>query len=303
MRQFNEDTLTDAVVGRLKDAGNPRFKQLMASLVKHLHAFAREVELTEEEWFEGIKFLTATGKMCDDRRQEFILLSDVLGLSMMVVALNHKTPPGATEATVLGPFFAHGAPEFEYGADLRQGATLRGEDTYVTGRVLSMDGKPIPNATLDIWQAKADGIYDVQDPKAEFELRGRVRANAKGEYAFKSYKPKFYSVPDDGPVGELLRATGNHKMRPAHMHAIVSAPGYQQVITHVFVEGDPYLDSDAVFAVKDSLIGKYRKVDSPEEAQRLGMPNPFVKLEWDFRLAPDAGVKARNTIAPSDAFA
>jgi catechol 1,2-dioxygenase len=222
---------------------------------------------------------------------------------MMVVALNHKTPPGATEATVLGPFFAHGAPEFEYGADLRQGAALKGEDTYVTGRVLSIDGKPIANAALDIWQAKADGIYDVQDPKAEFELRGRVRANPNGEYAFKSYKPKFYSVPDDGPVGELLRASGNHKMRPAHMHAIVSAPGYQQVITHVFVDGDPYLDSDAVFAVKDSLIGKYRKVDSSEEAKRLGMPNPFVKLEWDFRLAPDAGVKARKTIAPSDAFA
>jgi hydroxyquinol 1,2-dioxygenase len=303
MRQFNEDTLTDAVIARLKETKNPRFRQIMTGLVKHLHAFAREVELTEEEWFEGIKFLTATGKMCDDKRQEFILLSDVLGLSMMVVALNHKTPPGATEATVLGPFFAHGAPEFEYGADLRQGATLKGEDTYVTGRVLSIDGKPIANAALDIWQAKADGIYDVQDPKAEFELRGRVRANPNGEYAFKSYKPKFYSVPDDGPVGELLRASGNHKMRPAHMHAIVSAPGYQQVITHVFVDGDPYLDSDAVFAVKDSLIGKYRKVDSSEEAKRLGMPNPFVKLEWDFRLAPDAGVKARKTIAPSDAFA
>jgi hydroxyquinol 1,2-dioxygenase len=303
MRQFNEDTLTDAVIARLKETKNPRFRQIMTGLVKHLHAFAREVELTEEEWFEGIKFLTATGKMCDDKRQEFILLSDVLGLSMMVVALNHKTPPGATEATVLGPFFAHGAPEFEYGADLRQGAALKGEDTYVTGRVLSIDGKPIANAALDIWQAKADGIYDVQDPKAEFELRGRVRANPNGEYAFKSYKPKFYSVPDDGPVGELLRASGNHKMRPAHMHAIVSAPGYQQVITHVFVDGDPYLDSDAVFAVKDSLIGKYRKVDSSEEAKRLGMPNPFVKLEWDFRLAPDAGVKARKTIAPSDAFA
>ncbi|TAK87105.1 MAG: hydroxyquinol 1,2-dioxygenase [Betaproteobacteria bacterium] len=303
MRQFNEDTLTDAVVARLKDTENPRFRQVMTSLVKHLHAFAREVGLTEEEWFEGIKFLTATGKMCDDKRQEFILLSDVLGLSMMVVALNHKTPPGATEATVLGPFFAHGAPEFESGADLRQGATMKGEDTYVTGRVLSTDGKPIPNAALDIWQAKADGIYDVQDPNAEFELRGRVKADAKGEFAFKSYKPKFYSVPDDGPVGELLRATGNHKMRPAHMHAIVSAPGYQQVITHVFVDGDPYLDSDAVFAVKDSLIGKYSKVDSPEEAKRLGMPNPFTKLEWDFRLAPESGVKARKTIAPSDAFA
>jgi len=301
MRQFNEDNLTDAVIARLKDVENPRFKQLMTSLVKHVHAFAREVELTEEEWFEGIKFLTATGKMCDDKRQEFILLSDVLGLSMMVVALNHKTQPGATEATVLGPFFAHGAPEFEYGADLREGATLKGEDTYVTGRVLSVDGKPIPNAALDIWQAKADGIYDVQEANAEFELRGRVKANARGEFAFKTYKPAFYGVPTDGPVGRLLDAMGRHPMRPAHMHAIVAAPGYEKVITHVFVEGDPYLDSDAVFAVKDSLVGSYRKVDSPAEAKQLGMPNPFLRLDWDFRLAPAGPARARKTIAASDA--
>src|SRR5688572_5513309 len=170
MRQFNEDTLTDAVIARLKDAKNPRFRQIITSLVKHAHAFAREVELTEEEWFEGIKFLTATGQKCDDKRQEFILLSDVIGLSMMVVAINNKTVPGATEATVLGPFFAHGAPEFEYGADLTRNATLRGEPTWVSGRVLSVDGKPIPNATLDIWQAKADGIYDIQNPDAQFEL-------------------------------------------------------------------------------------------------------------------------------------
>jgi hydroxyquinol 1,2-dioxygenase len=303
MRQFTEENLTEAVVARLKDVENPRFKQIMTSAIRHLHAFAREVQLTEEEWFEGIKFLTAVGQKCDDKRQEVILLSDVLGLSMMVVALNHKTAPGATEATVLGPFFAHGAPEFDYGADLRQGCTVKGEDVYVTGRILSTDGRPIANAVLDVWQAKADGVYDVQDPKAEFELRGRVKANSKGEYAFRSYKPKFYGVPVDGPVGDLLRAMGRHPMRPAHMHAIVSAPGYQQVITHVFVEGDPYLDSDAVFAVKDSLIGKYRKVDSPEEAKKLGMPNPFLKLEWDFHLAPDSGVKARQTIAPSDAIA
>ncbi|MFL6573852.1 MAG: dioxygenase [Burkholderiales bacterium] len=302
MRQFTEDTLTDAVVARLKKADDPRFRQIMTSAVKHLHAFAREVQLTEEEWFEGIKFLTAVGQKCDDKRQEFILLSDILGLSMMIVALNHKTIPGATEATVLGPFFAHGAKEYEYDADLREGASLKGEDVYVSGRVLSLDGRPVPNALLDIWQAKADGIYDVQT-EGEFELRGRVKANAKGDYAFKSYKPKFYSVPIDGPVGELIRATGNHHMRPAHMHAIVSAPGYQPVITHVFVEGDPYLDGDAVFAVKDSLIGTYRKVDDPAEAKRLGMPNPFLRLDWDFRLAPDAGVKARKVIAPSDAVA
>jgi catechol 1,2-dioxygenase len=203
---------------------------------------------------------------------------------------------------VLGPFFAHGAKEYEYGADLREGASMKGEDVYVSGRVLSLDGRPVANAVLDIWQAKADGIYDVQT-EGEFELRGRVKANAKGEYALKSYKPKFYSVPVDGPVGDLIRATGNHHMRPAHMHAIVSAPGYQPVITHVFVEGDPYLDGDAVFAVKDSLIGKYRRLDDAAEAKRLGMPNPFLRLDWDFRLAPDAGAKARKVIAPSDAVA
>ena len=302
MRQFNEDTLTAAVIERLKDTKDKRFREVMTSAVKHLHAFAREVHLTEEEWFEGIKFLTAVGQKCDDKRQEFILLSDILGLSMMVCALNHKTAPGATEATVLGPFFAHGAKEYAYDGDLREGCTIKGEDTLVSGRVLTTAGKPIPNATLDIWQAKADGIYDVQTG-GEFELRGRVRANAKGEFAFKSYKPKFYSVPDDGPVGELLRATGNHKMRPAHMHAVVSAPGHQQVITHVFVEGDPYLDDDAVYAVKNSLVGKYKKVNNAAEAKKLGMSNPFLKLEWDFSLAPERGVKARKVIAPSDAVA
>ena len=302
MRQFNEDNLTDEVVARLKKTKNPRLREIMQSAVKHLHAFAQEVKLTEEEWFEGIKFLTAVGQKCDDKRQEFILLSDILGLSMMLVSVNHKTAPGATEATVLGPFFAHGAKEYGYGADLRAGATQKGEDVWVSGRVLSVDGKPVPNAALDIWQAKADGIYDLQTG-GEFELRGRVKANEKGEYAFASYKPKFYSVPIDGPVGDLIRATTNYHMRPAHMHAIVSAPGYQQVVTHVFVEGDPHLDGDAVFAVKNSLVGKYKKVNDTAEAKKLGMPNPFLKLSWDFRLSPDKGVKARKKIAASDAMA
>jgi len=304
MRQFNEDTLTNEVVARLKKTKNPRLREIMTSLVKHVHAFAREVHLTEEEWFEGIKFLTSVGQKCDGKRQEFILLSDILGLSMMVVALNHKTGPGATEATVLGPFFAHGAKEFGYGADLREGATMKGEDVWVSGRVLSVDGKPIPNAALDIWQAKADGIYDLQT-EGEFELRGRVKANAKGEYAFASYKPNFYSIPIDGPVGDMVRATTNNHMRPAHMHAIVSAPGHQQVITHVFVEGDPHLDGDAVYAVKNSLVGKYKKVNNPEQAKKLGLSNPFLKLTWDFHLSPDrAGAKkARKKIAASDAVA
>jgi len=303
MRQFNEDTLTDAVVARLKKTKSPRLKQIMSSAVKHLHAFARDVKLTEEEWFEGIKFMTAVGQKCDDKRQEFILLSDVLGLSMMIVALNHKTLPGATEATVLGPFFAHGAKEYGYGGDLREGCTVKGEDVWVSGRVLGTNGKPVPNAVIDVWQAKADGIYDVQEPDAEFELRGRVKANARGEYAFASYKPKFYSIPMDGPVGDLTRNTTNNHMRPAHMHAIASAPGYQQVITHVFVEGDPYLDGDAVFAVKDSLIAKYKKVNNAAEAKKHGLPNPFLTLNFDFHLSPSGKAKARKVIAPSDAVA
>jgi hydroxyquinol 1,2-dioxygenase len=302
-RQFNEDNLTQAVVARLAKVKDARFKKVMTSAIKHLHAFARDVQLTEEEWFEGIKFLTAVGQKCDDKRQEFILLSDVLGLSMMIVALNHKTAPGATEATVLGPFFAHGAKEYGYGGDLREGATMKGDDVWVSGRVLGTDGKPVANAALDIWQAKADGIYDVQDADAEFELRGRVKANARGEYAFASYKPKFYSIPMDGPVGDLVTKTSRNHMRPAHMHAIVSAPGYQQVITHVFVHGDPYLDGDAVFAVKDSLVAKYRKVTDAAEAKKLGMPAPFLKLNWDFHLSPAGKVKARKVIAPSDAIA
>ena len=301
MRQLTDRNLTDAVIARLADVKDPRFKQIMTSLIKHLHAFARDVELTEEEWFEGIKFLTAIGQKCDDKRQEFILLSDVLGLSSLVVAINHPMPVGATESTVLGPFYVHGTAEFEYGADLTNNATLHGEPTWVTGRVLSIDGKPIVSATLDVWQARANGVYDIQDPDSEFELRGRLHTNADGRYAFRTYKPAFYGVPTDGPVGEILNRMGRHPMRPAHMHFIVSAPGYQQVISHVFVAGDPYLDSDTVFAVKNSLIAEFKKVDSPEEASKLGMPSPFLRLDWDFRLAPATAAKARATIAASDA--
>jgi protocatechuate 3,4-dioxygenase beta subunit len=301
MKTYSEAELADGVIARMEDVKDPRFKQIMSSLVKHLHAFAREVELTEEEWFEGIKFLTAVGQMCDDKRQEFILLSDVLGLSSLVDMINHRLPSGATASTVLGPFFVHGAPEFPFGADLTRDATVRGEDTWVSGRVLSVDGRPLPGATIDVWQARANGVYDIQDPSGGFELRGRTRADAQGRYAFHTYKPQFYGVPTDGPVGRILDRMGRHPMRPAHMHFIVEAPGYQQVVSHVFVKGDPYLDSDTVFAVKESLIAEFRTVDSPAEAEKLGMPNPFLRLDWDFRLAPAGAGKTRTVIAASDA--
>jgi catechol 1,2-dioxygenase len=303
MRHVTEQTLADAVIARMDQVKDPRFKRIMASLVKHLHAFARDIELTEEEWFEGIKFLTAVGKKCDDKRQEFILLSDILGLSTLTVMMNHRLPEGATESTVLGPFFVHGAPEFPYGADLTKTATVKGEDTWVSGRVLSVEGKPIAGATVDVWQARANGVYDIQDPACEFELRGRTRTDTEGRYAFHTYKPEFYGVPTDGPVGLILDKMGRHPMRPAHMHIIAEAPGYQQVISHVFVKGDPYLDSDTVFAVKDALVAEYKKVDSPAEATKLGMPNPFLRLDWDIRLAPAGAGKTRAAIAASDAAA
>jgi protocatechuate 3,4-dioxygenase beta subunit len=301
MKTFTEAELADAVIARMDRVKDPRFKQIMASLVKHLHAFAREVELSEEEWFEGIKFLTAVGQKCDDKRQELILLSDVLGLSSLVDMINHRLPSGATASTVLGPFFVHGAPEFPFGADLTREATITGEHTWVSGRVLSVDGRPLPGATIDVWQARANGVYDIQDPSGGLELRGRTRADAEGRYAFHTYKPKFYGVPTDGPVGRILDRMGRHPMRPAHMHFIVGAPGYQQVVSHVFVKGDPYLDSDTVFAVKDSLIAEFRTVDSPAEAKKLGMPNPFLRLDWDFRLAPAGAGQTRTVIAASDA--
>lgn len=301
MRMYTEAELAEAVIARMDKVTDPRFKQIMESLVRHLHAFAREVELTEEEWFEGIKFLTAVGQKCDDKRQEFILLSDVLGLSMLTVMMNHRAPAGATESTVLGPFFVHGAPEFGTDADLTKGAKVEGEPSIITGMVTSVDGKPIANAKIDVWQARANGVYDIQDPDSEFELRGSVRTDADGRYRFLTYKPAFYGVPTDGPVGIILDKMGRHPMRPAHVHMIVTAPGYQQVITHLFVKGDPYLDSDTVFAVKPSLVGEFRKVESAEEAKKFGLAGPFLRCDFDVKLAAEGSGKTRQTIAASDA--
>jgi protocatechuate 3,4-dioxygenase beta subunit len=273
-RNLGEADLTDAVLARLQRCEDPRFKEIMGGLIRHLHAFVREVALTEAEWLEGIKFLTAAGQKCDADRQEFILLSDVLGVSMLVDALNHRKPSGATESTVLGPFYVEGAPDLPNGANICHSGG--GEPAEVSGRVLSLDGKPIRGAVLDVWQTAANSLYSSQDPSQErYNMRGRFRSDDKGAFFFRTVKPVSYPVPTDGPVGRILNAMGRHPMRPAHIHFIVSAPGHETVATHIFANGDRYLDSDVVFAVKNSLVADFKpKADGTLE------------VKYDFVLKP-----------------
>jgi catechol 1,2-dioxygenase len=283
MRDFNEHNATEAVLERLSGASDPRFKEIMTSVIRHLHAVVREVEPTQEEWMAAIRFLTATGQTCDDKRQEFILLSDTLGVSMLVDAINNRKPSGATESTVLGPFHVAGAPRKAMGDTISLDG--RGDPTFVSGRVLDQDGRPIEGATLDVWQTSSDGAYDIQDPnQPEMNLRGIFTTGKDGRFWFRTVKPSSYPIPTDGPVGKMLTAMGRHPMRPAHIHVIAGAPGYESVTTHIFVEGDPYLDSDAVFGVKDSLVVPFVLHDDPAEAKRLGLPNPFFTAEHDFTL-------------------
>ncbi|MGE5145533.1 MAG: intradiol ring-cleavage dioxygenase [Candidatus Eiseniibacteriota bacterium] len=288
MRNLTEANLTDAVIAKFANSTDPRFKEIMTSLVRHLHAFVREVELTEAEWFEGIKFLTETGQKCDDQRQEFILLSDTTGISMLVDAINHRMPSGATESTVLGPFYRAGAPDIEMGGTIAQ--TEDGDPAYISGRVTSPDGKPIAGALLDIWQTAPNGLYETQDEdQPDYNLRGQLHTDKDGRYAFRTVIPVSYPVPTDGPVGRMLKAMGRHPMRPAHVHFVITAPGYERLATHLFAEGDKYLDSDAVFAVKNSLVVKFEKNDSAEMAKKLGFKQaPFYTTHYDFGLKPAA---------------
>jgi hydroxyquinol 1,2-dioxygenase len=275
--------LTDMVIARLAGTPDPRLRQVMTSLLRHLHAFVREVELTEAEWFAGIQFLTAVGQKCDAKRQEFILLSDTLGVSMLVDAINHHQAPGATESTVLGPFYVPGALELPNGTNLAEG--LPGEPTLFSGRVLTADGKPIPGAQVDTWQADAEGFYDVQRPDLNgLRLRGKFRADAQGRFWFWTVKPTSYPVPTDGPVGQMLLSLGRHPYRPAHIHTIVSAPGFVPVTTHVFVKGDPYLDSDAVFGVKESLVVDFVRHEPGSAPDGTKMDRPYYTVQYDFGL-------------------
>lgn len=252
IRDFNEETLTAEVLRRLEGTPDPRLRAVMASLVKHLHAFVREVRPTQDEWFTGIKFLTETGQWCDDKRQEFILMSDTLGVSMLVDCINYGKETGTTESTVLGPFYVAGPPEMPMGASIVKPGTP-GDPCVVSGSVRGSDGRLLAGAVIDVWECGGDGFYDVQKPEGT-NLRARFRIGADGTFHFRCVRPVSYPIPHDGPVGKMLHATGRHPMRPGHLHFMIEAPGYDKLVTHLFVRGDEYLDSDAVFGVKDSLI-------------------------------------------------
>lgn len=281
MRNLDQDNITQAVIASFAGTADPRLKQILISLVQHLHAFAREVELTEYEWFKGVEFLTRCGHITDDKRQEFILLSDVLGLSMLTVAMNNHKPDGCTEATVFGPFYVKDAPQYELGADIANGA--KGTPCQVRGTVRGTRGEAIPNATLDVWQSDDDGLYDVQhEALDQAQARGQLRADGEGRYHFRSIVAVPYAIPHDGPVGAMLQATGRHPWRPAHLHFMVKAPGYETLITHVFRQDSDYLDSDAVFGVRQSLVCDWAL-----------QPDGSYLLAYDFVLNPaKAGVPA-----------
>lgn len=274
---FTESGSVAAVNGRMGADINPRLAEIMASLVRHLHAFAKEVQLTGEEWEQGIAFLTQTGQICSDERQEFILLSDTLGLSMLVDAINNRRPPGATENTVLGPFHVAGAPVREMGDAISLDG--KGERCLYEGRVRDLDGNPVAGARIDVWSDNADGFYDVQQPDTQprWNNRGVFVTGADGTYSFFGIKPVSYPIPDDGPVGKMLAHLGRHPYRPAHMHYLVTADGFQKLVTHTFVGDDFYLGSDAVFGVKTSLIAPFERLADG--------PAPW-RSSFDFVLAP-----------------
>jgi len=279
MLNIDEWTITNAVLEAQAGCSNARLQTVMTSLVRHLHEFAREVQLTESEWFEGIRFLTRAGHITDDKRQEFILLSDVLGLSTLVTAQNNSKPAGCTEATVFGPFFVEGAPRVEHGADIANGA--KGAPCVVRGQVRALDGTPVAGALIDVWQADEEGFYDVQRPdQASLRARAQLASGSDGRFHFRSILAHCYPIPHDGPVGDLLALLGRHPWRPAHLHFMIEAPGFERLITHVFRRGDAYLESDAVFGVRSTLIADWQRHE-PD-----GAGEPHYTLEYDFVLNP-----------------
>jgi len=286
-QQAREADLVERVVASF--AGTPalRTRELVEALTRHLHAFLRETRLTEDEWGRAIAFLTEVGHLTDDRRQEFILLSDVLGASMQTITINNEARANATEATVFGPFFVEGSPDVGLGGDISAGAP--GEPCWVEGSVTDTSGAPIAGALVEVWEADADGRYDVQYDDRRVAARGHLHTDPDGRYRFWAVTPTPYPIPDDGPVGELLRATGRSPMRAAHLHLMVVADGYRTLVTHVFPRGDDYLDSDSVFGVRDSLV-----VDVAHQLPGTPTPDgrevagPWSRIHFDVVLAPAA---------------
>ncbi|MCX4703211.1 intradiol ring-cleavage dioxygenase [Streptomyces sp. NBC_01373] len=281
---FTEDMSAEIVAESFGSDTDSRLRQVLGSLVRHLHAFVKDVELTNEEWEAAIAFLTETGQACTDVRQEFILLSDVLGVSMLVETINNRSLELATESTVLGPFHMVESPPREPGDLIALDG--KGEQCLVTGRVTDEQGNPLANATVDVWQANAEGFYDVQQPgiQPERNLRGLFTTDDNGEFWFRSIVPRFYPIPTDGPVGRLLEATHRHPYRPAHVHFLVTAQGHRPLITHLFVKDCPYIGSDVVFGVKESLARDFAPVDDPVRAAELGFGNPFRAVHFDISL-------------------
>jgi hydroxyquinol 1,2-dioxygenase len=298
MSQLQTSDITQAVLDRLSPDADPRFAQIISAVVRHAHALVREVDLKPDEWMAAIQFLTTVGKTCDDKRQEFILLSDTLGISMLVVQLEQarrsavtladktaKTQP--TEATVQGPFYWEGSPVLPLGSDIGEG--MPGEPAHYSGRVTDTQGKPVANCCLDVWSGDGDGVYDMQmGGDTGMRLRARFHTDEDGRYHFWSIKPTFYPVPDDGPVGAMLRAMGRHPNRPGHIHMMVYRDGFVPLTTHLFAADSPYLDSDAVFGVRDSLIVPFTKHTPGPGPDGRVMKQAFHTATYDFRLAPAA---------------
>jgi hydroxyquinol 1,2-dioxygenase len=284
---FSEERSAEVVAASFGHA-EPRLRLVLTSLVHHLHDFIKDVGLTNEEWEQAVAFLTATGHKCDEVRQEFILLSDVLGVSMLVETINNRATGETTESTVTGPFHVVASPPRELGDQIALDG--KGDPCLVTGQVTGPDGEPVPGAQVDVWQANAEGFYDVQQPgvQPELNLRGLFTADGEGRFRFRTIVPRYYPIPVDGPVGELLRVTGRHAYRPAHIHFIVTAPGYRRLTTHLFVADSPYIGSDAVFGVKDSLVQPFALVDDPGRARENGLPNPFRAVHFEVGLLPAA---------------
>jgi hydroxyquinol 1,2-dioxygenase len=282
-----EDNITDLAVERWSTAADPRLGELMTALVRHLHDFAREVRLTEAEWMAAMQWLTRTGQISDEKRLEFVLASDVLGLSMLVVQMNHRLDPAATPATVLGPFHIEGSPEFGFGGDMSDG--VPGTPLYVHGVVRDLEGKPVAGGVLDVWQADTEGAYEAQLPDVdEARLRAKYTTREDGSYCLRTIVPKGYTIPMDGPVGDLVSRTAISHFRPAHIHFLINVPGYEPLITHLFQEGAEYLDSDVVFGTKQELVVRFEEREPGETPDGGRSAEPWVEARYDFVLQREA---------------